>query len=141
MERSNRRDIIAPLNIIPLIDIMLVLLAIFMITAPVMNVSDIHLPIVSAGNQSSPNPNQGLSIKINLDGIHFLGLAGTADKVLTPSELRGELASYSNRDSMEISILADEKVPYGQVMGVFSVIRSLGFVNLNLVVQDGTGGL
>ncbi|WP_092485636.1 ExbD/TolR family protein [Candidatus Ichthyocystis hellenicum] len=137
LERSSKRDAIAPLNIIPLIDVMLVLLAIFMITAPVINVSDIHLPIVSSGHQVSSH--QGLSIKISSDGIHFSGLAGSVDKILTPSELRGELSSYSNRDSMEVSILADEKVPYGQVMGVFSVIRSLGFVNLNLVVQDDIG--
>ncbi|WP_242641457.1 ExbD/TolR family protein [Candidatus Ichthyocystis sparus] len=113
---------------------MLVLLAVFMITAPIMNVSDISLPSVSGG-RASPS-HRFLSIKLSLDGIRFSDSNKAVDRSVTASELRGELSYYSNPGSTDVSILADEKIPYGQVMGIFSMLRSLGFVNLSLVVQD-----
>lgn len=131
-KRTTKRDAMIHLNIIPLIDVMLVLLAVFMVTAPMMNVFGVHLPTVSGEKKQ---PERSFVVTIRSSGMSFFDGKRTQE-VSSVNHLKTIVLSYlESKDAAVFSIAADEGVSYGQVMSVFSVIRSLGFSNVHLMIQ------
>ncbi|HEU0035786.1 MAG TPA: biopolymer transporter ExbD [Kofleriaceae bacterium] len=109
------------INVTPMVDVMLVLLIIFMITAPMMNTGvDIDLPQVTAKNIEDPEGKLVLSIGIDKK-IH---LGGT---VITWQELEAKLKSNERvKRESELYIEADSKLPYGVIVTAMAVAKNAG---------------
>ncbi|MCB2214631.1 MAG: protein TolR [Desulfobulbaceae bacterium] len=128
---NGRKQLMADINVTPLVDVMLVLLIIFMITAPMMTQGlDVDLPETTA--KSLRQDDDPIVVTIDKDGVIGLGnLEGISQKVLLQ-----ELAKVGSTDTDKpIYLKADKAVPYGIVVSVMADIKKAGFDKLGMVTQ------
>jgi len=114
----------------PLIDVMLVLLVIFMITAPLMTSSlKMELPKTAA---AQPNDgNAALALGITADGKLHVGNA-----VVTQADLVKNLKSAAGRQPQpDVLVRADQNVPYGRVAELIGLIQDAGLTHIGFVTQ------
>ena len=115
------------INIIPLVDVVLVLLIIFMVTAPLMQSGlDLELPKVSA---TGIDVSQGLVVDLLADGS-----LRVAEKDVSSEELEVAL-DEAGAASRPVFLRADATVPYGDVAQILGRIRESGVTNLGLVTE------
>ncbi len=135
---SNRRSrrLKNDINVVPYIDVMLVLLVIFMVTAPMVTPGLINLPSVG---QAAEVPAVPLEVQLAQDGAISVRLrnAGTQFEPISSQNLVTEVQSRITADTPVI-IAADGKVPYEDVLKVMDQLRSSGVSRLGLLV-DQTG--
>jgi biopolymer transport protein TolR len=123
MER--RRQALSEINVVPYVDVMLVLLVIFMITAPLLQQGiDVNLPRAK-GKELSPA--ERIIITIKKDGKIYI------DKTRTDiNMLKSKLALMTDRD---VFLKADKEVPYGIVVEVMGELREIGIEKLGMVTE------
>jgi biopolymer transport protein TolR len=120
----------AEINVTPLVDVMLVLLIIFMVTAPMMQMGiDVNLPRVKA--KSVDVAEEKLVLTINRAKEIFL------NKSRTPlTELGAKLESiFATRIEREVYMRADKNVPYGFVVEVMAEVRKAGVDKLGMITE------
>ena len=120
----------ADINVTSLIDVVLVLLIVFMITAPIMQGGlDVELPRAEA---RPLQPKEGMVVSVNRDGKVYVDN--------TPVSYRDFRATFralvSQRKPEGVYLQADARVPYGEVVKVLAIIRTAGIVNVGLVAAD-----
>jgi biopolymer transport protein TolR len=128
-----RRKPMSEINVVPYIDVMLVLLVIFMVTAPMITPGLVELPSVG---QASEVPAKPVEIQVDKDGKLAIRLrdAGSEFMNIEKSTLLNEVRSRMQADS-PVVIAADGKVPYETVMGLMDELRSNGINRLGLIVD------
>ena len=126
-----RRALSAEINVTPLVDVMLVLLIVFMITAPLLTTGvEVSLPKSSAENLRAPQ-SAPLSVSLNADGEVFI-----QDTQVSPEELVSTLFAIAGEGYEErIYLRADEGVNYGRVMNVMTRMQRAGYRNIALVTD------
>jgi biopolymer transport protein TolR len=129
--RRHRFDLNADVNVVSLIDVMLLLLVIFMITAPMMQGGlDITLPAAQAKPLESKT---GLSISVNRSGEVFIG---DATKGMSVGNFRVLFMSMSKNETANgVYLRADKDVPYGVIVQVFQIIQAAGVSDIGLVTE------
>lgn len=132
--RSSRR-MKNDINVVPYIDVMLVLLVIFMVTAPMITPGVIELPSVG---QASEVPATPVEVQVDKDGKLSIRLrdAGAEFEPISEQNLLAEVRSRVTTES-PVVIAADGKVPYETVMKVMDALRSNGITRLGLLVDQG----
>lgn len=120
----------ADINVTSLIDVVLVLLIVFMITAPIMQGGlDVELPRAEA---RPLQPKEGMVVSVNRDGKVYVDN--------TPVSYRDFRATFralvAQRKPEGVYLQADARVPYGEVVKVLAVIRLAGVANVGLVAAD-----
>jgi biopolymer transport protein TolR len=130
MSAGGDGDLNSEINVTPLVDVMLVLLIIFMITAPMMNTGvDLDLPQVTAKNIDDPEGKLVLSIEKN-NKIH---LGGT---LVTWKELEAKLkANERVQKESELYIEADTGLPYGVVVTAMAVAKNAGVTKVMMLTE------
>ena len=130
LERSSRPAPMSDINMTPLIDVMLVLLVIFIITAPLMTSSlKLELPKTDAATPTSAPAFIALAIDAN--GQLFFGDEALARDTLAQ---RVALAAKAN-PQLEVQLRADQKVPYGQVAELLALIQAAGLTRIGFVTE------
>ena len=121
------------INVTPMVDIMLVLLIIFMITAPMMQGGvDVELPRAEARPLS---PKEGMVVSVNRDGRIYVD-----QTPVSYSDFRTTFRSLvATRKPSGVYLQADTRVPYGQVVRVLAIIRGAGISNVGLVAAEEEG--
>jgi len=117
-------------NVTSLVDVMLVLLIIFMITAPIMQGGvDVELPRAEARPLS---PKEGMVVTVNRDGRIYVD-----QTPVTYRDFRVTFRSLvATRKPTGVYLQADDRVPYGDVVRVLAVVRGAGVQNVGLVAAD-----
>jgi len=125
-----RNKTISQINVTPMVDVMLVLLVIFMITAPLLKVGvPVNLPKTKA--KALPEDQTPLSVTINKEEKIFVQNTEISLEKLIP-----KLISISkNRNDRKIFIRADKVLSYGKVVEVMAIITSAGFNKIALVTD------
>jgi biopolymer transport protein ExbD len=127
---TRRRGIIAEINVTPLVDIMLVLLIIFMLTAHVIARQAIEIELPRA-SQSTALPPTTLAITLRTDGAIFLN-----DKPVTPAALREAIKASVAKDPRTQAIVAgDKRVSHGRVVWVLDTVKSLGVTQFAIQID------
>ena len=128
--RSGKFRPMAEINVTPMVDVMLVLLIIFMVTAPLLTVGiPVNLPQTKAEPLS--NPDEPLVITVRENGEIYLQETPVGDDALVP-RLQ---AITENKPDTKIFIRGDKKIDYGRVMQVMGWIKTAGFAQVALVVD------
>jgi biopolymer transport protein ExbD len=127
---TRRRGIIAEINVTPLVDIMLVLLIIFMLTAHLIARQAIEIELPRASQSTSPPPTM-LAIALKADGEIFLN-----DKPVTPEALRAAIRDAVARDPKAQAIIAgDKRVSHGRVVWVLDTVKALGITQFAIQID------
>jgi biopolymer transport protein TolR len=130
LSRRHRRAPMAAINVTPFVDVMLVLLIVFMVTAPLLTVGvTVDLP----QTRSSPLPGQDepLSASVDRDGQVYL-----QDSKLAVDELGPRLIAITERNpEARIFVRGDKVIDYGRVMEVVGAIHAAGFRKVALVTE------
>ena len=123
----------AEINVTPLVDVMLVLLIVFMVTAPLLTAGvPVELPDSRAG--ALPQETQEVSVTLASDGVIYLD-----NQPLAPGELPGRLeqiVSNSTGNPPNITLRADRLMSYGQVMGIMGELNRAGLNSIALVTNS-----
>jgi biopolymer transport protein TolR len=126
--RIRKRKLKAEINVVPYIDVMLVLLIIFMVTAPLLNLGvDVKLPQVAAA--SVEQPKQQVVVQVGEDGALSLiqkDEQGPADKIaLDADELLLRVAAIRNQNpNLVVFVAGDGAVPYARVIEILQRLRT-----------------
>ena len=131
--RHRRKAVMSEINVTPMVDVMLVLLIIFMVSAPLLTVGvPIDLPQTQAKSldQQSKEP---LTLSVNLEGKVFLQNSEIPIEELVP-KLKA-VTTARGGDDERIYVRGDRKVDYGTVMRVMGRLSSAGFRRVALVTE------
>ncbi|MEP6652318.1 MAG: biopolymer transporter ExbD [Myxococcales bacterium] len=129
---SRRRGIIVDINVTPLVDIMLVLLIIFMLTANLIAKQAIEVELPSASQSTSLNPTT-LAVTIARDGAFYLN-----GKPITAAAFRGEVQAAVAKDpKTQVIIAGDKAVSHGRVVWALDVVKSLGITSFAIQIDPG----
>ena len=128
---NSRGGMVSEINVTPLVDVMLVLLIIFMVTAPMMTQGiDVKLPESSA--QAISADDERLVVTVAQDQKVYIN-----DNPVDLKELGIKLAAVNQnrQDHKGVFLRADEKIPYGVVMQVMGTIREAGIDQIGMVTE------
>ncbi|HRL74502.1 MAG TPA: protein TolR [Candidatus Accumulibacter phosphatis] len=122
------------INVVPYIDVMLVLLVIFMVTAPMMTTATIDVP--SVGKAAQP-PAEALQVIVRADRtLALLAPGGNKEQPLSRSELVQEIASAQRRNPEQAVVIAgDRNVKYQAVLEVMDDLQQQQVKRIGLLVQ------
>ncbi|MDD2741480.1 MAG: protein TolR [Rhodocyclaceae bacterium] len=119
------------INVVPYIDVMLVLLVIFMVTTPMMQTGSVELP--SAGTAPS-KPDKFLKVQIEKDGtLSIFDIKGKETKAKNPKELKNLLSSMKDtNEKTPVLIAGDKETQYKNIIEVLDEVKKLHFQRVAL---------
>ncbi len=129
MRDVHQRRFLSEINVVPLVDVVLVLLVIFMVTAPMLHRGlDLALP---QSKSNTIKPNERLLVLIDADDRVYLG----GDRV-TMIHLRKRLKeAHALNPDLSVYLRADRRVPYGRIVQVMDTVKSVGIERLGMVTN------
>lgn len=138
MKSSNNegRTVLSEINVTPFVDVMLVLLIIFMVTAPILYQGvGVNLPKIESKPMPAAEREKKIVITLNKNGEIFI-----EDKKYSLSELKGEIRALirdqgKSVEDEDVFLKADSSIPYGAVMELMAEVKSAGVIKLGLVTE------
>ncbi|MDD9304214.1 MAG: protein TolR [Desulfobacter sp.] len=125
---SGNNQFMSEINVTPFVDVMLVLLIIFMVTAPMM-VQGVDVDLPAATSEALPSNEENLIVSIDNDLKVYIN-----DLEVSVAFLSEKLdAVLENLDKKNVYLKADKKVPYGVVVNVMSQIKKAGIESLGMI--------
>jgi len=130
--RNSRRAPMAEINVTPFVDVMLVLLIIFMVTAPLLN-AGVPVELPESRANALPNEPEQITISVANDGTIYID-----DVAQTPGQFSAGLAAIqpaADGTPPKITLRADRTLDYGRVMAVMGELNRAGFNAISLVTS------
>jgi biopolymer transport protein TolR len=133
-DSPQRGALASQINVTPLVDVMLVLLIIFMVTAPIIQQGvEVNLPKVKA--QALPGKEEQFIVSITRNRELYLN-----DTPITPDQLSDKLRAISTeRPDRQVFLRADDAVPYGEVVRTMAAIKAAGIDDVGMVTEMPVG--
>jgi biopolymer transport protein TolR len=130
--RRHRRGALSEINVTPLVDVMLVLLIVFMISAPLLTVGvPLELPKTEAS--AIPDQSEPLTVSVRADGTVFIQEQETPFSALAPRLV----AMADGATERPIYVRADGRASYETVAQVMAALATSGFTSINLLTETG----
>ncbi len=135
LRRTPPRPPIAEVNVLPFIDVMLVLLVIFMVTAPILTQGvDVELPQVTSEPIPVDEQNEPLVVAINAQGQYFLEMGRDSDEALTLDQVIEQVARIKRQNpALPVLVRGDRRVAYGEVVILMSRLQGAGVTQVGLI--------
>ena len=134
LERNPGSQPMSDINMTPLIDVMLVLLVIFIITAPLMTTS-LRLDLPKADGARPSDAPAFISLALDEQGRLFFG-----DEALDKPALAERVRAAAARDpATEVQLRADSRVPYGRVAELIALLQEAGLTRIGFVTEAPAG--
>ena len=134
MESRRRKKLMSDINVVPYIDVMLVLLVIFMVTSPLQQQGlEIDLPIAKGKPiQSDETPTLIISVKKN--GKYYISENAAKPKLVSQQTLVEKVvALHHNKPNMQVYVRGDKSVKYGDVVDVMAGLKQSGIARIGLI--------
>lgn len=130
-KNNSQEEAISDINIVPLVDIILVVLIIFMVTAPTMTASQLALKLPES-SQNDTSEISTFNISVNDQGQIYY-----QNEQLDEASLKRKASDeLSKNNELTAVVAADATLPYGQIIQVLDWIKSTGVKNLSVSTQD-----
>ena len=139
MSRSKgKRRLMSDINVVPYIDVMLVLLIIFMITAPLLTQGiSVDLPNAPA-SQLDPGENEPLVLSVDRDGKYYLNVGDDEDVAVDDATVVERASAVLRRNAQTpVLVQADESVPYGRVVTGAVLLQQAGAAKIGFQTDPG----
>ncbi|MEI8207954.1 MAG: protein TolR [Methylococcales bacterium] len=137
--RNGRRKPMAEINVVPYIDVTLVLLIIFMITTPMLQTGvDVDLPQTQSKTVESDGEgdNPPIIISIKAEGQYYIKSDNQTDVPILPEDINDRVAEIlSNKPRTQVLINADKGVNYGTVVTVMAALKNAGVPTVGLMTK------
>ncbi|KGO98337.1 protein TolR [Novilysobacter defluvii] len=132
--RVRKRRLKAEINVVPYIDVMLVLLIIFMVTAPLMNLGvDVELPRADARSITSSDTDP-VVVSVDAAGNYFLTLQGAPQEALTPEELEARISAFvRNNPNVPVFVAGDRDTSYELVVQALALLKNADVPRVSLM--------
>lgn len=140
-QKPVRKSPIAEINVVPYIDVMLVLLVIFMITAPILT-QGVTVDLPKAASESlKAADREPIIVSVNLAGDYFLNVAENPDVPLEPQALMVRVAAElalarQSGEALNVLVKGDQGVPYGRVVTAMSLLKQAGAEQVGLLTDS-----
>ncbi len=137
MKAGTRRKPVAEMNVVPYIDVMLVLLIIFMVTAPMLVQGvDVDVPKVASAPLTIDEQKQYLIIALTKDGQALIERGDEVAATVSEDDIARYVGGIMSAEpSLQVMLRADQAVPYGRVMAVMSALQSGGMNSVGLITE------
>ncbi|MBN9229727.1 MAG: protein TolR [Legionella sp.] len=139
--KKKRERPISEINVVPYIDVMLVLLVIFMITAPMLS-QGVTVDLPKAASQTlAPTDREPIIVSVNAEGTYFLNISSTPADPIEPQALAVrvaaelELAKQTNQ-KMNVLVKGDQGVAYGKVVQAMALLKQAGAEQVGLLTDS-----
>jgi len=129
-----RRKLMAEINVVPYIDVMLVLLVIFMVTAPLQQQGvEIDLPITQ-GSPIDQKEKSNVIISIKKQGEYYISENGAKNIAVSKAELISKIVElYQEKSQLQVYIRGDKSVSYGHVVSIMASLKHSGIARIGLM--------
>jgi biopolymer transport protein TolR len=136
LRRKPGRKPMSEINVVPYIDVMLVLLVIFMVTAPLLTQGvQVDLP-KAASKPIDQAKDEPLIVSVKADGSFYLNLGEKSGDAVKLADIRTKVAAVIRRNpETPVLVWGDVKVPYGAVVTLMSELQSAGAPSVGLVTD------
>lgn len=131
----------AEINVVPYIDVMLVLFVIFMITAPMLSQGvSVELPKALATEALQSQEREPIILSVNLQGDYFLNIADKPDFPMSPEALMVRVAAElavakEKKQQINVLVKGDKGVPYGKVVAAMGFLKEAGATQVGLMTD------
>lgn len=136
---KNRRTkkLVAEINVVPYIDVMLVLLVIFIVTAPLLQ-QGVAVDLPQASAKSLPKADkEPIVMSVDKEGHYYLNIAQNPNVALAPQAVvLSVMADLKRHPQRKVLVKADNQVSYGAVVTAMTLIQKAGVPSVGLVTQD-----
>jgi biopolymer transport protein TolR len=127
---NSDRGTMSQINVTPLVDVMLVLLVIFMVTAPMMQ-QGVQVNLPKAETKALSTPQESVVVSVERSGRVFIN-----SNEIPSDDLKNKLAEmFASRSKKEVFLKADKDVPYGEVVKTMAEIKGAGIERLGMVTE------
>lgn len=132
-----KRKLMAEINVVPYIDVMLVLLVIFMVTAPLLTQGiEVSLPKANSEPIDDVANHPPVVLSVDAEGNLYLSVGDNKNEPTTGKEVVAHIgAVMRNRPDTPILVKADRAVPYGNVVGAMVLLQKGGALNIGFVTD------
>ncbi len=140
-KKTPRKSPMSEINVVPYIDVMLVLLVIFMITAPILTQGvTVDLPKAAAESLKAAD-REPIIVSVNQEGLFFLNINSNPGAPMEPQALMVRVAAeleLSRQSGTAINVLVkgDQGVPYGKVVAAMSLLKQAGAQQVGLLTDS-----
>lgn len=140
MKKRERKRPKAEINVVPYIDVMLVLLVIFMVTAPLLSQGvKVNLPKASA--QAISQNKEPIIVSVDAQGNYYLNIASNPNQPISANDIVNEVAAKLQQAQQEgseqqVLVKGDQSVDYGKVMQAMVLLQDAGAPSVGLVTQQ-----
>ncbi|HEX5755562.1 MAG TPA: protein TolR [Arenimonas sp.] len=139
--RHKRKKLKSEINVVPYIDVMLVLLIIFMVTAPLLNLGvDVDLPESRAKAIDAKNKDPVI-VSVDADGGYWLQLQGARNEAIAPEALQAKMRAFSSANpNVPVFVAAPGQANYQRVMDAMVLLQQSGVPRVGLMSQPPANG-
>jgi biopolymer transport protein TolR len=138
--QRTRNKPLAQINVVPFIDVMLVMLVVFMITAPLLN-QGVEVDLPQASSEPIPSEDQEpLVVSVDANGSYFINIGEKPESPVDEDTLLTRVAAvlkYSPKKP--VMVRGDQAVNYGKVVHAMTVLQAAGAPSVGLMTQSPTG--
>lgn len=137
MSRPKRKPM-SDINVVPYIDVMLVLLIIFMVTAPMLTQGiKVELPQIDKQDSELSVDKEPMIVAVDANGAYYIEMSAVSEKPMDLVELRAKTSALLSQDpGLSVLIRGDKNVPYGKVVSLMAELQTAGAKGVGLITED-----
>ena len=132
-----RRKPMADINVVPYIDVMMVLLVIFMISTPLLTQGvKVELPQVNDTESLDPKPSETVIVKVDVHGAYYLTIGTGKERPVSRDDLVGQIKNkLLDKPKLSVLVAGDKEVQYLYIMDVLALLSQAGIPNVGLMTK------